>query len=115
MSIKSEEFCVIKTFCFQITNRTTETVLSLTPVYILVSELYTVLYNCGGQVLYSNLEDIYKKAYNKSLDVSHFGYPSIADFFNAFKKFFILKSYKRKLQLILNKELAGLQTFNYKL
>lgn len=96
-----------KFFSFQIRNRTSDTLLTLTPTYVFISELYTILYNCGGQVLYSNLEDIYRKTHNKNLDVSHLNCTSVADFLQTFKSFFVLKGNKRKLQLMLNKQLAG--------
>lgn len=41
------------------------------------------------------------------MDVSHLDCTSVADFLQTFKSFFVLKGNKRKLQLMLNKQLAG--------
>lgn len=73
----------------------------------MVSEIYEVLYNCGGLLLYCNLEGIYRKAYGKNVDLAGLEVGSLADFILSFRNFFTLKTYKKKQQLTLNKELAG--------
>lgn len=92
---------------FQVSKQNNDVCLSLTPVYILLSELYKIVYESGGQMLYKNLSHMYKQTFAKELDVSNFNMVSAYDLINQFGWLFVLKGNKKKLRISLNKKLAG--------
>lgn len=88
----------------EISGRTTETCLTLTSWYILASELYNILCDCGGQMAFADLQAVYKRTWNKSLDVK-----SVVDLVQVLKDYFCIHKGKWNLELGLGEKLAEQQ------
>lgn len=85
-----------------------KTSVHLTHLYIVASKIYYVLYQCGGKILFSNLELHYKEVYNTKLKMR----VSFAQFFQQFNWLFLLKGNHRKQKLSINTAIAGEKCFH---
>lgn len=92
---------------FQISKQNNDICVSLSPLYVLIAELYKVLYDCGGQMLYKKLSFMYRQTFSKELNVANFNMDSVHDLISQFSWLFVLKGNKRKMRIALNKKLAG--------
>lgn len=81
--------------------------ISLTPLYVLAAQLYHMLYDHGGSMVYNNLEKAYQDKYGKPLKLSNFQIRSVGDFQNYYNLMFCIRDNNKKNVVVLNKYLAG--------
>lgn len=91
---------------FQISNDTN--IISLTVLYILAAQIYHIIYNNGGSVLYNNLEKLYFETFGKPLKLSNYNIYSVDEFYNNFNLLFFIRGSKKKSIVVLHRNLAGI-------
>lgn len=78
---------------------------------MLAAQLYHVIYNNGGSVLYNHLEKAYQEMYGKPLKLSTYQIRSVDEFYNYFNMMFYIRETRKKSVVFLHKYLIGLFLF----
>ncbi|XP_018577487.1 meiosis regulator and mRNA stability factor 1 [Anoplophora glabripennis] len=81
-------------------------IISLTVLYILAAQIYHIIYNNGGSVLYNNLEKLYFETFGKPLKLSNYHIYSVDEFYNNFNLLFFIRGSKKKSVVVLHRNLA---------
>ncbi|KAK4874882.1 hypothetical protein RN001_014242 [Aquatica leii] len=88
------------------TNNGTETILFLTPLYILAARLYHLLFVNGGCILLCDVANIYFKKFGIPLSPCDYGMNSFEDLLWQMSFAVTLKGSGKQLSIVLNKDLA---------
>ncbi|KAF5282505.1 hypothetical protein FQR65_LT14275 [Abscondita terminalis] len=88
------------------TNNGTETILFLTPLYILAARLYHLLFVNGGCILLCDIPNIYLKKFGIPLSPCDYGMSSFEDLLWQMSFAVTLKGSGKQLSIVLNKDLA---------
>lgn len=70
--------------------------------------MYNVIYRSGGQVGYSNLENLYKRTYNKEICYSTVDAKSMDDLISRLNFMVLIRGSRKKTNVVLNQKLAGM-------
>lgn len=84
-----------------------ETVVSLTPFYTLVAEIYHLLIYHGGQVQINNIENFYYHMFSKHIFTTKFNTQTLQELFGLMSFCVILKNSRKGLRVALNEDLLG--------
>ncbi|KRT80036.1 hypothetical protein AMK59_7328, partial [Oryctes borbonicus] len=84
---------------------TAENRVSLTPFYLLAAQLYNIIYRSGGQVNYSNLENLYKRFYNKEISYISLKVKSMEELISHLSFMLLIRGSKKKTNIVLNQKL----------
>ncbi|KAF5280789.1 hypothetical protein FQA39_LY17970 [Lamprigera yunnana] len=87
-------------------NNGTETLLFLTPFYILAARLYHLLFVNGGCALLCTIGDIYRRKFGTSLSPLDYGIDSLENLFQQMSFSFTIKKNGKQINIILNQGLA---------
>ncbi|KAI4457150.1 limkain b lkap [Holotrichia oblita] len=85
---------------------TSEDTVSLTPLYIIAAQLYDIIYNTGGQLRYSELENAYKRHYGKEISYSNLNIKSMDDLITHLSFMLLIRGSGKKTNVILKLKLT---------
>lgn len=93
---------------FQLINNNGERTIQLTSFYIMAAQIYQIIYKAGGQILFSNLNNLYKKTFGKALIPADYDFNSLEDLLSSLSFLILIRGGRKKMSLILNRKLNGL-------
>ncbi|XP_025836484.1 meiosis regulator and mRNA stability factor 1 isoform X1 [Agrilus planipennis] len=83
-----------------------ETMVTLTPLYVLAAQIYHILQENKGLIPLNNLSGLYAKKYGRPLKCTDYNFHSMEGLLNELNFVAVLRKSRRKCSLVLNKELA---------
>lgn len=73
----------------------------------MAAQIYQIIYKAGGQILFSNLDNLYRRTFGKALIPADYDFSSLEDLLSSLNFLILIRGGRKKMSLVLNRKLHG--------